>query len=68
MQTFFTETSFADNTVIYDIQFEGIQVILEVFHCEDALQSSVLLITLEIITLDCGSEFLIKGFEVEDFF
>ena len=28
MQTFFTETFFADSIITYDIEFEGIQVVV----------------------------------------
>ena len=41
---------------------------LKFFTVRDALPSSVLLITLEIIILQCGREVgLDEGFEVEDF-
>ena len=32
MQTFFTETFFADITTIYDMELEEIQMIVSVFH------------------------------------
>ena len=65
MQAFFTETFFADSTIIYDIEFEGIQVIVYFSTVRDALSSSILLITLGIITLYCGRDFWIKDLRLK---
>ena len=56
MQTFFAETFFADIAIIHDIEVEGIQMIVQVFHYKIHLTSSVLLITLEIIILHTDRE------------
>ena len=60
MQTFFTEALFADITIIFDIEFGGIQWLFKFSTLRDPSPSSSLLITLEIIILHYRRESLMK--------
>ena len=67
MQTFFTESLFADITIIFDIECDGIQWLFKFSTLRDASPSSSLLITLEIIILHYRRESLMKVSQFRDF-
>ena len=66
MQTFFTETFFADITTIYDVELEEIQMIVSVFHYKRRLAIIASVDNVQnYLTLWYGV--LHEGFEVDDF-